>query len=99
VGAAGRGRWNIGWPGTGRPGTERPCIGRAAEVLGDGAPEEAAGALGRMGALYTGRGPVCGMITRGAGELGAAGAAGLAATGAGVTEAAGGAAAGGGAGR
>ena len=66
----GRGRWKIGWPGTGRPGT-----GRA------GAPAWAVGA-GRGGALYTGRGPVCGMIMRGDGDC-AIGAAGFAAIGAG----------------
>lgn len=52
-GAAGRGRWKIGWPGTGRPGAGRGVV----------APCESAARIG--GALYTGRGPVCGMITRG----------------------------------
>src|SRR5450755_256907 len=51
-------RWKIGWPGTGRPGT-----GREIE-LGAGA------AGGASGALYTGRGPVCGMIIRGGGAIG-----------------------------
>src|SRR5271166_1934866 len=69
VGALGRGRWKMGWPGTGRPG-----VGRAA------APASALGAAGRIGALYTGRGPVCGTIMRGDGtgsRGGADGAAGL----------------------
>src|SRR5579864_6337878 len=58
-GVAGRGRWKIGWPGTGRPGA-----GRAVPI----APACAAGAAGRGGgALYTGRGPVWGTIMRGAG--------------------------------
>jgi len=64
-GAAGRGRWKMGWPGTGRPGA-----GRATP----GAPACAIGAAGRGGgALYTGRGPVCGTIMRGAGGPGVAG--------------------------
>lgn len=47
-----------------------------------GAPGEAMGAAGRKGALYTGRGPVCGTIIRGGcrvGRAGALGEAGLAA--------------------
>src|SRR5580704_13299989 len=72
VGAPGRGRWKIGWPGTGRPGTER--AGAA------GPPAEAVGEAGLIGALYTGRGPVCGTIKRGRGTCGegALGVAGLA---------------------
>lgn len=62
-GTPGRGRWKIGCPGTGRPGA-----GRAA-ALG------AAGDCG--GALYTGRGPVWGTITRRCGGVGAADVAGL----------------------
>lgn len=86
-GACGRGRWKMGWPGTGRPGA-----GRA------GAPGAAcpAGAAGLIGALYTGRGPVCGMIMRGGGApMGAADLGGAVA--AGGAAAAGGCAAGGGA--
>ena len=86
-GACGRGRWKMGWPGTGRPGA-----GRA------GAPGAAcpAGAAGLIGALYTGRGPVCGMIMRGGGApMGAADLGGTVA--AGGAAAAGGCAAGGGA--
>src|SRR6202043_4045405 len=49
----------MGCPGTGRPG-----IGREA-ALGADAPGAA------RGALYTGRGPVCGMIIRGGGAIGA----------------------------
>jgi hypothetical protein len=66
-GACGRAvRWKIGCPGTGRPG-----VGRG------GAP--AAGAPGGgSGALYTGRGPVCGMIMRGGGAVGVIGFAGAA---------------------
>ena len=62
AGAPGRGRWKIGWPGTGRPGMGRGAI-------------EAEGAVGagRGGALYTGRGPVCGTIMRGKGVVGAGG--------------------------
>lgn len=68
----GRGRWKIGCPGTGRPGTERI-----------GAPASAVGEAGLGGALYTGRGPVWGTIMRGDGVCergGATGAAGFAAT-------------------
>jgi hypothetical protein len=59
-GACGRAvRWKIGCPGTGRPGVDR------------GAAPSAAGAPGAgSGALYTGRGPVCGMIIRGGGADG-----------------------------
>ena len=61
----GRGRWKIGWPGTGRPGAGRIVLVGAAPC--------ATGAGGRGGgALYTGRGPVCGTIIRGAGVCGAA---------------------------
>ena len=71
-GPCGRGRWKIGWPGTGRPGIGRPVIGRAAI----GTPGCGGGGAGRGGgALYTGRGPVCGTIMRGAGGVGATGAA------------------------
>ncbi len=66
VGAPGRGRWKIGWPGTGRPGAGRAPAG---------AVDKPAGGAGRKGALYTGRGPVCGTIIRGGGACGAAGAA------------------------
>ena len=72
VGVPGRGRWKIGWPGTGRPGA-----GRRWPMGTPGAP---AGATGRKGALYTGRGPVWGTIMRGSGVdgwTGALGAAGL----------------------
>ena len=58
-------RWKIGCPGTGRPGVDRG---------GGGAPPPATGEPGGgRGALYTGRGPVCGMIIRGGGALGGAG--------------------------
>ena len=71
-GAAGRGRWKIGCPGTGRPGTGRAAIGTPG----------CTGAAGRGGgALYTGRGPVCGTIIRGAGGPGVTGATGRGATG------------------
>ena len=82
--APGRGRWKIGCPGTGRPG-----VGRGAEL---GAPAEAAGDAVRGGALYTGRGPVCGTIMRGRDDCAVCvGAAGLLAAGAGgVIAAAGG---------
>ncbi len=53
-GVVGRGRWKMGCPGTGRPGAGR-----------GGATADAVGAAGRGGALYTGRGPVCGTIMRG----------------------------------
>jgi len=66
-------RWKIGWPGTGRPGMGRPAIG----IPGVGGPGAgrigAAAAGGRIGALYTGRGPVCGTIMRGAGAAGGGG--------------------------
>jgi hypothetical protein len=78
-GACGRGRWKMGCPGTGRPGAGRmvPAGPLACTV----------GATGRGGgALYTGRGPVCGTIIRGAGGCGGpvttGGAAGRGATGA-----------------
>jgi hypothetical protein len=58
----------MGWPGTGRPGTDR--VG-----LAIGAPGCTGGAAARRGALYTGRGPVCGTIIRGAGGCGADGRA------------------------
>ena len=38
-----------------------------------GVPAGPAGAAGRKGALYTGRGPVCGTIIRGGGATGGAG--------------------------
>jgi hypothetical protein len=79
----GRGRWKIGWPGTGLPGAGR--------MVPTGGPEGGTGAGGRGGgALYTGRGPVCGTIMRGAGVAGAlpmpgvAGRGGMAAGGAGA---------------
>src|SRR6516164_1857419 len=46
------------------------------------------GFAGRCGAAYTGRGPVCGTISRRAGGAGRAGAAGFAAAGGAVTGAA-----------
>ncbi len=53
----------MGWPGTGRPGAGR--------MVPAGAPVCAVGATGLGGgALYTGRGPVCGTIMRGAGGCG-----------------------------
>jgi hypothetical protein len=60
----------MGWPGTGRPGVGRdvPPIGTPGCTGGGAAPR---------GALYTGRGPVCGTIMRGAGGGGAAGRAAL----------------------
>ncbi len=58
-GPCGRGRWKIGWPGTGRPGA-----GRKVPI---GALAWGGGAGRGGGALYTGRGPVCGTIMRGAG--------------------------------
>ncbi len=42
----------MGWPGTGRPGCARKADGGGGTMTGGG------------GAEYTGRGPVCGMITR-----------------------------------
>jgi hypothetical protein len=56
----------MGCPGTGRPGAGREAT-FAVEAPGAG-----------TGALYTGRGPVCGMIMRGGGARGAAGLAGAA---------------------
>jgi len=65
-GVIGRGRWKIGCPGTGRPGAGRMVP--AGDEVGD---MDATGATGRGGgALYTGRGPVCGTIMRGAGGCG-----------------------------
>jgi len=65
-GVIGRGRWKIGCPGTGRPGAGRMVP--AGDEVGD---MDATGATGRGGgALYTGRGPVCGTIMRGAGGWG-----------------------------
>ncbi len=70
----------MGCPRTGRPGAGRslPAVGALPAAL----------AAGRLGAWYTGRGPVCGVITRRAGALGAAGLAaalgGVAGGGAGV---------------
>jgi hypothetical protein len=65
-GVIGRGRWKIGCPGTGRPGAGR--IVPAGDPVG---AMDATGATGRGGgALYTGRGPVCGTIMRGAGGCG-----------------------------
>ena len=75
MGAPGLGRWKIGCPGTGRPGAGRT-------VVPTGAPATPGDAAGLNGALYTGRGPVCGTIIRGVGACaggGAAGAVGLAA--------------------
>jgi hypothetical protein len=60
----GRGRWKIGCPGTGRPGAGLPWCGRAVPVF------DAAGVAGRTGAVYTGRGPVCGTISRRGGACG-----------------------------
>jgi hypothetical protein len=78
----GRGRWKIGCPGTGLPGAGR--------MVPTGAPDWATGAGGRGGgALYTGRGPVCGTIMRGPGV--AAGAEVLGAAGRGGTSGAAGA--------
>ena len=55
----------MGRPGMGRPGTGRACgLALAAGVSGRG---------GGVGALYTGRGPVWGMIMRRGGTAGAAG--------------------------
>ncbi len=75
---AGRGRWKMGCPRTGRPGAAR-------SPDADGA---AGGALvGRRGAWYTGRGPVCGRITRrgaSAGVVAAGTEGGAAAAGGGV---------------
>jgi len=65
-GPCGRGRWKIGCPGTGRPGAGR-IVPAGALVCAAGV-----GATGRGGALYTGRGPVCGTIILGAGGCGAA---------------------------
>src|SRR5438105_9909612 len=64
--AAGRGRWKIGWPGTGRPGAARFARGRCPI----GCPGCTVAALEAVfcGAAYTGRGPVCGVITRRAGS-------------------------------
>ena len=76
----------MGWPGTGRPGTGRavPPIGTLGSM---------GGGAGRSGALYTGRGPVCGTIMRGT-EGGVAGRAVTGAAGAAPAETIGGAAAG-----
>ena len=71
VGAPGRGRWKMGCPGTGRPGAGRI-------VAPAGGPVGPAGAAGRKGALYTGRGPVCGTIIRGDGATGCTGVLGAA---------------------
>jgi hypothetical protein len=65
----------MGCPGTGRPGA-----GRAAPPIGT--PGCTGGGAGRSGALYTGRGPVCGTIMRGSGGAGLEGAMGRAAIGA-----------------
>ncbi|HTT24036.1 MAG TPA: hypothetical protein VMG82_34240 [Candidatus Sulfotelmatobacter sp.] len=70
AGPCGRGRWKIGCPGTGRPGAGR-IVPAGTLVCAAGA-----GATGRGGALYTGRGPVCGTIILGAGGCGAADAVG-----------------------
>jgi hypothetical protein len=91
----------MGWPGTGRPGAGR-------EVPPIGTPGCTGGGAARSGALYTGRGPVCGTIMRGGGGAGAEEAIGRAAIEAaggalaettGVAAAGGTCAAGGGAGR
>jgi len=50
----------MGCPGTGRPG-----VGRVAPPIGT--PGWTGGGTARIGALYTGLGPVCGTIMRGAG--------------------------------
>ena len=61
----------MGCPGTGRPGAGR--------IPAEGALDCPMGTPGRGGgALYTGRGPVCGTIMRGAGVGDGAGAAGVA---------------------
>ncbi len=81
----------MGWPGTGRPGAAR-----AAPPIGT--PGCTGGGAGRSGALYTGRGPVCGTIMRGTGGAAAGGETGRAAIGAAggaLAEITGGAAAGG----
>ena len=65
-----------------------------ASVAPVGVPAAPAGAAGRKGALYTGRGPVCGTIIRGGGAAGCTGALGAAGL-----EAMAGGCAGGGAGR
>jgi hypothetical protein len=57
----------------------RPGAGRTPPM---GTPGCTGGAVGRAGALYTGRGPVCGTIMRGAGVGGAAGLAAMGAGGA-----------------
>src|SRR5258706_3366912 len=57
----------------GRPGTGRPGAGRDMPPIGT--PGCTGGGAGRRGALYTGRGPVCGTIMRGGGGGGAAGRA------------------------
>src|SRR5512147_2192020 len=77
AGVAGLGRWKMGLPGTGRPGA-----GRGVEAVAP-APALALAGGAAAGALYTGRGPVCGVIIRrGGGEgrvpAGAAVAAGTA---------------------
>jgi hypothetical protein len=73
----------MGWPGTGRPGTER--VG-----LAIGAPGCTGGAAARRGALYTGRGPVCGTIMRGVGGCEADGRVATGAAGGAFAEATGG---------
>jgi hypothetical protein len=75
-GPAGRGRWKIGWPGTGRPGAGRAAPAAEAPACPIGTPGRGGGAL------YTGRGPVCGTIMRGAGGCGAAATGGIAGRGA-----------------
>ena len=65
----GRGRWNMGCPRTGRPPLGR-CPAEGAPACCVGAFGRTVGA-GREGALYTGRGPVCGtMSRRAAGTIG-----------------------------
>jgi hypothetical protein len=76
-GACGRGRWKIGCPGIGRPGAGRIPMGTPG-CTGGGVTTRGGGAL------YTGRGPVCGTIMRGAGGPGlttGGGATGVAETG------------------
>jgi hypothetical protein len=76
----------MGCPGTGRPGA-----GRLAPPIGT---PGCTGGVGRSGALYTGRGPVCGTIIRGTGGGGAAGRGAIVAAGVALAEGASGTAGG-----
>ncbi len=57
-------RWKIGCPGTGRPGCERAAIGCPRAAGPPGRRAIGMPGSGASGARYTGRGPVCGTMTR-----------------------------------